>query len=92
MSIRHPFGPIKTSLSFGGLQALLNPPGTEKPGMFRCGMCGHQYAPEDTSPDHDCKPPMYNIEVVEVKPMDTRMSMIFYMDPKYDPKPEGPGR
>ena len=90
MTTRGPFDPIKTSLSFAALQGLLNPPGTKTPGAFRCGMCGHPFDPTDTSPDHDCKPPVFHIEVVEVKPMEAPLGRIFYMDSKYDPSPEDP--
>ena len=62
---RRPFGPIKTTLGFPELQGLARLLGMP----MSCGMCGHKFALGATTSDHDCKPPMFQIEVVEVKPL-----------------------
>lgn len=62
---RRPFGPIKTTLGFPELLGLARFFGLSP----SCGMCGHKWEPGATNPDHDCKPPMFQIEVVEVKPL-----------------------
>ena len=62
--IRPPLGPIKTRLEFSQLQQLAKLKG--KP--LCCGMCGHQFPEDAAVGDHDCKPPLFQIETVEVKP------------------------
>ena len=85
---RSPFGPIKTSLGFPQLQSIARQ--LEKP--LSCGMCGHEFSPEASTPDHDCKPPMFHVEVVEVKPLEMpRSSVLQYMrDESYPGEDELP--
>lgn len=70
---RAPFGPIKTKLGFSQLQAFARLRGTP----LLCGMCGHQFPEDATTGDHECKPPLFQIEVVEVKPLPMPQSRVF---------------
>lgn len=62
---RRPFGPIKTTLGFPELLGLARFFGLP----MSCGMCGHKFSLDATTSDHECHPPMFEIEVVEVKPL-----------------------
>lgn len=62
---RRPFGPIKTAQGFPELQGLARLLGMP----MSCGMCGHKFAVSATTSDHECHPPLFQIEVVEAKPL-----------------------
>jgi hypothetical protein len=77
---RRPFGPIKTTLGFPELQGLARLLGMP----MSCGMCGHKFALGATTSDHECKPPMFQIEVVEVKPLPPLAAgSLFFLDYTY---------
>lgn len=87
--IRSPLGPIRTSLNFQQLQwisGLIEMP-------LRCGMCRHEFSADATTGDHECNPPTFHVEVVEVKPMPMPTGGIFYEEfqwPMSDPPKEYP--
>jgi hypothetical protein len=83
---RLPFGPVKVPLSFPQLQAL----GRYLKTPLRCGMCSHKFPPDATSNDHECNPPMFHVEVVEVKPLPQPMGGIFYQEFKLPDLLENP--
>lgn len=77
---RRPFGPIKTTLGFPELLGLARFFGLHP----SCGMCGHKWEPGATTSDHECHPPMFQIEVVEAKPLPPLAAgSVFFMEYKY---------
>lgn len=60
-----PFGPITTALGFPELQGIARMFGLP----MSCGMCGHKFSLDDTTSDHECHQPLFQIEVVEVEPL-----------------------
>ena len=68
------FGIIKTKLDFPALQRVAR--WLQKP--LCCGMCGHEFPGDAETSDHECKPPMWDIQVTELKPLEGPVGGIFY--------------
>lgn len=83
---RRPLGPIKTSLGFPELLVVGRSLGLSA----SCGMCGHKWEPGATTSDHECHPPMFQIEVVEAKPLPPLAAgSLFFLEYTYDGKVGG---
>lgn len=90
MSHRHgrsPFGPIRTKLSFLELKKIFAQLGQHP----SCGMCGYKFPEDAVTTDHECHPPMFQIEMVEVMPMDLPAGKLFSLEYTYGLKVEGEG-